>query len=411
MTKDNFVAGIDIATTKVAVSIGQIQEGMIKIIGLGKAPTIGLRRGLVVDVEETVSSISAALEIAEQMAGVKCESAFVGIGGSHISSLNSRGVIAVSRADGEISPSDLERVIDAARAVAMPPNREILHVIPKSYTVDGQEAIKNPLGMTGIRLEVETQVIGGSTNAIRNLTKCINQSGLKIDDLIFTPLATAKALLSRKQKEIGVVLADLGAGTTSFVVFEEGDLIHAGVLPVGAAHLTNDIAIGLRTSIENAEKIKLKYGHALAEKIKETEIIEMVKYDPSDQTKQSRRYVAEIIEARLTEIFSMLSEQLKSIGKDGMLPAGIVFTGGGSKLSGLVDSAKENLRLPAQIGHPVLEISGIVDKLDDEVYASAVGLTLWGLESKQTSLSIKFNLGKMGGMLKGIKDFVKQFLP
>lgn len=411
MAKDGITIGLDIGTTKVAICAGQIQEGMIKIVGLAKAPTGGVRKGAIVDVEEAVSSVSAALETIEQQTGVKIQNALVGISGSHISSINSKGVIAVSRADGEITAPDLERVIDAARAVALPPNREILHVIPKSYLVDGQEGIKNPIGMSGIRLEVETHVIGGSTNAIRNLNRCVNQAGIKINNLIFTPLATAKALLSRKQKEMGVMLVDIGAGTTSFAVFEEGDILHAGVVAIGSLHITNDIAIGLRTSIENAEKIKIKHGQATTEGIKETDIIEMEKFDPNDKTKQPMKYVAEIIEARLNEIFSLLAEQLKSIGKDGMLPAGVVFTGGGAKLKGLVEAAKEELGLPAQIGKPILEVAGAIDKIDDEVYAGCVGLTLWGLESQETQKPFKIDINKMGGMLDKVKDFFKQFLP
>lgn len=411
MQKQNVVLGLDIGTTKVAACAGCCQEEGMEIIGLAKTPNTGLRRGMIADIEETVSAISATLEETERMAGVPLSSCYVGINGGHLASVNSKGVIAVSRADGEIIEADIERVIEASRAVAIPPNREIIHAIPKSYIVDGQEGIKDPLGMTGIRLEVETQVISGSTSAIKNLTKCVTQAGLDIEGLVFNPLATARILLSKKQKELGVILVDIGAGTTSVAIFEEGDVIHCNVFPVGSLHITNDIAIGLRISLEAAEKVKLKYGSASVEKVRESETIDLSDFEPSEEQKAKRRYVAEIIEARLTEIFSMIKGDLKKIGKDGMLPAGAIFTGGGSHLEGLIDFAKEYLRLPCQVGLPMLEASGMVDKLDDPVYATSVGLMYWGLEEAPTQGLSKFNISKMGGVVDKAKDFLKQFLP
>lgn len=411
MPKQSVVLGLDISTSKVAACAGAYQEGTIDIIGVAKVPNNGFRKGMVADIEEVVSAISACLEETERMAGVPLNSAYLGIGGTHITSTTSKGVIAVSRADGEISTSDVERVVEAARAVAMPPNREILHVVPKSFTIDGEEGIKEPVGMTGIRLEVETQVIGGSTSAIKNLTKCATQAGLQINDLIFSPLATAKALLSKKQKEIGVMLVDFGAATTDIAVFEEGDILHCKVLPIGSMHITNDIAIGLRTSLEVAEKIKLKYATAIIDKVRDSEKIDLSNFDPGEEEKVSKKYVAEIIDARLTELFSMIKDELKKIGKDGMLPAGIVFTGGGAKLEGLIDYTKEYLRLPAQIGYPMLEISGMVDKLDDPVYTTSVGLMLYALESGNMNEESKWNLGKLSGVADKAKSIFKQFLP
>lgn len=413
MLKQNIVVGLDVGTTKVATCVGSYQENGMEIIGLAKTPNTGLRKGMVADIEETVSAISAVLENAERMAGIPLTSCYVGINGSHINSINSKGVIAVSRADGEITQSDVERVIEASRAVAIPPNREILHVIPKDFIVDGQEGIKDPVGMTGIRLEVETHVISGSTSAIRNLSKCVTQAGLDIERIIFSPLATAKMLLSKKQKELGVALIDMGAGTTSIAVFEEGDIIHCGVVPVGSMHITNDIAIGLRISLDAAEKIKLKFGTAIGEKIRDSETINLSDFENGESEKTKRKYVAEIIEARLTEIFSFVKDDLKKIGKDGMLPAGIVLTGGGALLEGLVDFVKEYLRLPAQIGLPILEASGVVDKLDNPVYATSVGLMFWGLDEAplETNGLSKLNIPNMGGVVEKTKNFFKQFLP
>jgi len=411
--KQNIVVGLDVGTTKVATCAGSYQENGMEIIGLAKTPNTGLRKGMVADIEETVSAISAVLENAERMAGIPLTSCFVGINGSHINSINSKGVIAVSRADGEITEEDVERVIEASRAVAIPPNREILHVIPKNFTVDGQEGIKDPVGMTGIRLEVETHVISGSTSAIKNLSKCVTQAGLDIEGIVFSPLATAKMLLSKKQKELGVALVDMGAGTTSIAVFEEGDIIHCGVIPVGSMHITNDIAIGLRISLDAAEKIKLKFGTASSKKIRDSENIDLSDFEKGESEKTKRKYVAEIIEARLTEIFSLVKDDLKKIGKDGMLPAGIVLTGGGAQLDGLIDFVKEYLRLPAQIGLPMLEASGMVDKLDSPVYATSVGLMFWGLEEAplETKGLSKLNIPNMGGVVEKTKNFFKQFLP
>ncbi|EKD56457.1 MAG: hypothetical protein ACD_58C00182G0001 [uncultured bacterium] len=413
MAKDQVVLGLDVGTSKVTACVGQLKEGVIGIIGVGKANNSGMRKGMIVDIEDSVSAISAVLEEAERMAGVPLTSAYIGLGGSHISAVTSKGVIAVSRADGEISTSDIDRVLDAARAIALPPNREIIHVIPKNFLVDGQTNIKDPIGMTGIRLESETLVIGGSTSAIKNLTKCVTQAGLDINELVFAPLATAKSLLSKRQKEIGVLLVDIGAGTTSIAAFEEGDLIACSILPIGSMHITNDIAIGLRISLETAEKIKIKYGTALIEKVRDSEKIDIGDFDPEETQKVERKYVTQIIEARLVEIFSLIKDELKKIGKDGMLPAGVIFTGGGCKLDGLVDFSKEYLRLPAQIGYPMLEISGMVDKLDDPMYVTSVGLMLWGLDGSNvnSSNSFNWNLGKFDGIIDKAKGIFKHFMP
>jgi len=413
MAQNDLVAGLDIGSAKVALCTAKMQEGLIHLVTLSKAPNAGLRKGLVVDMEETVSAISMALEETERKAGQPLASVFVGIGGAHISSTNSRGVIAVSRADGEITPSDVERVVEAARAVAMPPNREILHVIPRHFIVDSQNGITDPVGMTGIRLEVEAHVVGGSTSAIKNLVKCIEQAGLQIDGMIFAPLAAAKMLLSKKQKEIGVILVDIGAGTTSLAVFEEGDIIHCNVLPIGSLHITNDIAIGLKTSLEVAEKVKLQFGHALPDEVRATEIIDLAKIKSEERGRVTRKELSEIIQARLDEIFTLIKNDLRQISKEGMLPAGVVFTGGGSKLEGLCEAAKEGLKLPAQIGTPVFEASGMVDKFDDPVYSTAVGLTLWGLEEgeKPQYRLPQLKIKDFGGILGKTKDFFKQFLP
>lgn len=407
MPAREIITGLDVGTSKVGSVIAQTKEEGIDIIGIGLSPCAGLRKGMVVDIEETISGISASLEQAERMAGIPVEHAYVGIGGAHITSSNSKGVIAVSRADGEISTEDVERVIEAARAVSMPTNREILHVIPRTFTVDGQEGIKDPIGMTGIRLEVETHVIGGSTPVIKNLSKCIYQAGVEIDDIIFSGIAESSAFLSKKQKEIGVVLADIGAGTTEMCIFEEGNILHSAVLPLGSSHITNDIAIGLRTSIDTAEEIKIQYGCAKSDAVKDEEI-DLSKIDSNEEQKASRAYVAEIIEARFNEIFGLIQDELKSINRDGTLPGGIILIGGGAKIEGIVDVAKEALKIPAQVGYPLNEASGLVDKIQDPVYAVSVGLVDFGLKSREEGRTRSSDLK---GLSSKVKKFFRYFIP
>lgn len=410
MPKKGLVAGLDIGSTKVALTVGHLSEGLIEVSGFGFARNQGMRRGAVTDIEETVSAVSAAVQSAEQMAGDRIRTIVLSIGGHQIQSFDSKGVIAVSRADGEISEEDISRVIDAARAVNIPPNRDILHVIPKSFIIDGQEGIKDPVGMTGIRLEVEAHVISAAASAIKNLTKCVYQAGLEIGDLLFSPLGTQRLLLSKRQKEIGAILIDLGAGTTNFAVFEDGDVLHSGVIPIGAEHITNDIAIGLRTSIDTAEAIKVKHGSAQPESVSEHETIDLSRVNDQDQGTAELKYVAEIIEARLHEIFLLIRDELRKVNRDGMLPAGAVLCGGGSQIKAIVELAKDTLKLPAQVGLPVQEITGLSDKVGDPAFATSIGLMLVGLEGEsKPTLPLRFNLKAGGKVFSRIKSFIEQF--
>lgn len=412
MAKQSVIVGLDVGTSKVAVCVGQFQEDILNVVGVGTAPNSGLRKGVVGDLEETVSAISAALDEAERMSGIPITSAYVSINGTHISSTLSKGVIAVSRADGEISEADSERALEAARAVALPPNREILHVLPRQYVIDGQEGVKDPVGMSGIRLEVETLVIGGSTSAIKNLGKCVYQAGLEMDSLVFSPLATAKGLLSKRQKESGVILVDIGAGTTTYAVYEEGEVQRTNVLPIGSSHITNDIAIGLRTNLDVAEKIKLRYGCANPQSVRESEKIDLSELDDNENQRVNRRYVAEIIEARLNEIFGMIREDLAAIDREGMLPAGVVLTGGGAKLEGLTEYVKEYLKLPVQLGTPLLEISGLIDKLDDPSYSTCIGLMIWGIfETATDSAPVRTDMKQLGDIVDKARGWLKNFMP
>ncbi len=381
MPREQIFVGLDIGSSTIRVVVGKQESelGTPSIIGVGEAPSQGIRRGVIVDIDEAVSSITEALEKAERMTGLTIDHAVVSVGGAQITAQESHGVIAVARADGEITENDVVRVVDASQAISIPANREILHVIPKNFTVDGQAGIKDPVGMSGIRLEVDSQIVQASVPFIKNLTKCILQAGLEIDDLVLAPLAASQAALTKKQKELGVVLIDLGGGTTGIVVFEEGDLTASTVLPVGSMHITNDLAIGLRSSVDTAEKVKLQYGQAEAREVKKDTDIDLSKIDRQEEGKVGTKHVAEIIEARMEEIFDLVNRELKRINKDGQLPAGAVLTGGGAKLPGVIELAKKQLRLPVALGQPG-SVTTVIDRVDDPSYATAVGLVLWGQE-------------------------------
>jgi len=412
------IVGLDVGTNVTRAVIAQRsdkKDGKPIILGVGLAPSTGLRRGIVVDVEETVKSITESVKLAEKTSGVPIESAYVSIGGSHIVSQFSKGVVIVSRVDGEISEEDVTRVIEAAQAVSLPNNKEIIHVIPCSFSIDDQEKINDPVGMSGTRLEAEVLVVEGSSPFMKNLSKCVRQSGIDVDEFVFSPLAAAKSVLSKKQKDLGVVMVDMGGGTTGMSVFEDGNILHTVALPIGANHITNDIAIGLRISVETAEKIKLEYGIALPEEVSKKDKINLSEVGGEEEEEiVSRRYVAEIIKARLVETFLMIDKELKSIDRSGMLPAGVVLTGGGSKLPGIIDIAKETLKLPVQIGFPA-ELNGVVDKVDDPSFATAVGLLMWEADEDGFFFNSRGRgvLDRFGfrSVLDKIKKIFKTFLP
>lgn len=378
MSKENIIIGLDLGTSQIRTIVAQVQgdDSRPLVLGVGTAPSAGITGGVVVDMEETIGAINRSKEEAERIAGVPVEHAFVSINGKNITTQFSKGLVAVSRADCEISEEDANRVINAAQAVSMPNNKEIISVIPCGYTIDEQDVIKSPVGMNGKRLEVNALLIQGATHFIKNLQKCVEQRcGIEIDDLVFAPIAATKAVVSRRQKELGVVVVDMGKETTGMTVYEDGSIIAAKVIPVGSGHITNDIAIGLRTSIDVAEKIKLGYGNAISADVDKKEEIDLSEMDSGEEGIFKRQYVSEIIEARVEEIFQLVDAELKKLDKSGMLPAGVVITGGGAKLPGIVNLSKKMMRLPAQVGYP-MEMNGIVDKIDDPEFATSVGLLL-----------------------------------
>ena len=413
-THQEIIVGLDVGSTAVRLAVGQLvpsgEKTELHIIGAAEAPSEGVHKVVVSSIEDVVSSISSCLERAERMTGLPIKSAWVGISGSHIISEESKGVIAVSKPDGEISEEDVERAIEAARTVATPLNYEILHVIPKNYTVDGQVGIKDPIGMTGVRLEVDTQIIQGLSAQIKNLTKAVYRTGLDIDDLVLSILATAEAVVTERQKELGVAVLNMGGATTSLVIFEEGDILDIAVLSIGSEHVTADVAIGLRTSIDVAEKLKLDYGSVLPKDIGKKEELDLFDLGEAEHEVISRKYACEIIEARAEEILMKVDEIFKKLGRSGMLPAGVVLTGGGSKLPGLVELAKRKLRLPAALGYP-LNLTSVTDKINDLSFAAAIGLVRWGAMSSQSGSGKLENLISRFGSMGKVTKWMKSMMP
>ena len=412
MAKSQTIVGLDIGSSKVAcvVALKDESQNVLDIVGVGTALTIGIRKGVITDIDEVTKAIDESIDQAERMSGIPIEKVFVSISGSHIESQNSRGVIAVSRADGEISTDDVIRAIEAARAISIPSNREILHVIPRNFIVDGQEGIKDPMGMSGIRLEVEAHIITGNISAMRNITKTLFQSGIDISEIVFAPLATSTILLSKQQKELGVCLLDFGAQTTDMIAYEEGEILLSSSIPLGGANVTNDIAIGLRTSIQNAENIKKEYGYAISDHVNESTQIDMKKYG-DDEQRHTKQYLAEIIEARLDEILLLASKELKKIGKSGMLPAGIVITGQGSKIPGILDLIKDRLKLPVEFSSiQNIGLAGMTDKINDSTFHCALGLTFYGSQ-KNSGQGFAYGVGYVGNVFLQIKKWLSHFLP
>ena len=416
MSKGDILIGIDIGTSSIRTIVAQKQDDNSKplVLGVGESPSHGISNGIIVDIEEAANAIMQSREEAERITGTPIERAYISANGNHISSQFSKGVVAVSRADGEISEEDVNRVITAAQAISMPNNSEIIGVVPCSYTIDGQEKIKDPVGMNGVRLEVNTLIIEGTAPFIKNLVKCVQRCGIDadIDDLAFAPLAASKAVLLKRQKELGVAVIDIGKGTTGVSVFEDGNILHLAVIPIGAGHITNDIAIGLRTSIDVAEKIKLEYGTALAQDVAKKDKINIADIDQNEEGEFSRKYIVEIIEARVEEIFFLVDKELKKVDRSGMLPAGVVLTGGGAKMPEIVKLAKKILKLPAQIGFPK-ELGGVVDKVDDPSFATAVGLIMWDADENGvfSSGKSKFRLPSFSGAGQKVRKIFKTFLP
>lgn len=382
------VLGLDVGTSMVHTIITEFpSREEPRVLGIGIAPAAGIRKGVVIDLEEATNSIQKALDEAIKEANVRAETLYVAVGGPHLQVSSSRGVVAVSRADGDISEDDVKRVLAAAESfIPKNPNREILHIIPREFRVDNEGGIKDPVGMNGVRLEVDALIVDTSVSSLKNLTKCIEGAGCRITEFIFSPLASAEAVLSKRQKELGVILVDIGGGTTNFAVFEEGRLVHAGGFPYGASHITNDIAIVVRTSVDVAEAIKLRYGHAIPEEVPKKEMIHLSEFIPEDETTILRREISEIIEARFSDIFELINKEVKKINRTQLLPAGAVLIGGGARIPGMIQIAKRELHLPAELGE-LRRFSQYVHERDRSQLATVIGLVEWGSSREGSFLS------------------------
>ncbi len=372
------MVGLDLGTSKVAAVIAEADEyGQLNVSGVGEVPSDGLRKGAVVNIEKTVQAAQQAILIAERMAGVRTDSVIVSLGGPQILSRNSQGVIAVSSPDHEIGQSDIDRVVEASRAVSIPNDRQVIHVLPRGFKVDSQEGVKNAVGMNGRRLEVETQIVTGASTAVQNVIKCVHQSGFDVDEVVAQALASGEAVLTANEMDLGVCLIDVGAGTTDIALFEEGSPRHVAVLPVGGNHVTNDIAIGLRTTLNEAEMLKLNYGHTLPEVIPHEERIDVRQVGGDRLQPTPRRLLAEIIGPRMREIFHLAWEEVGRSGYGGPLPAGVVVTGGGARLMGTTDAALAVFDTSVRLGLPT-GVGGLADRVAAPSFAAGLGLCKWG---------------------------------
>lgn len=411
MAKPYLISGIDVGNSQVKVIIAKVERDGLRpeIIGLGSAVSNGMRRGMIVDMEESINDIKSAIQRAEAVAGVSLKRAYLAVNGLHIKTQTSRGVIAVSRADNEISQSDIDRVIQAASVVSLPANREIVHVIPRNYIIDGTEYIKNPLGMKGVRLEAEVFITDGLSPHLRNLAKCINECGIEVAGLVFAPLAASLAVLDKNQREYGVMSLDFGGGTSTVTVFEESELIHTAVLPIGSKHITNDLAIALRTSLDIAERVKLEHCCTSdAEDMRRKENIDLSKLIDEEGFVVAKKQLVRVVDARAHELLDMVTNELKKIQKNSPLPAGVVISGGGANLPGLALLVKDRLRLPVRIARP----AGLTETASDPSYAVATGLVLWGFDQEFSNSRSKGSPFDMtSGNFKKLLDWLKNFLP
>ncbi len=378
---DRTIVALDIGTTKICTLVAEVgppPQELLRIVGVGTVPSRGIRKGVVVNVSEVSAAILDSIRLAERTSGYEIASTYVGLAGAHIDAVNSRGVVAISRGERGIRPIDVERALESARTIDIPHNREILHIIPRGFSVDGDDGVRDPVGMQGYRLEVEAHIVTGATSSIRNLIKCVQNSGIHIDALVLEPLASGGAVLTDIEREMGVVLVDIGGGTTDIAIFIEGSIWHAVVLPTGGEQITNDVAVGLRTPYSTAEVIKVKYGHALPDEIMPQEMIKATVFGEDGRQEIPRQFLAEIIGARVEEILELVLTEIKRSGYDGLLPAGVVLCGGTAELSGIRNLTREVMGLPARIGQPQ-NLRGLVDTLHSPAFATGVGLLEWGI--------------------------------
>ncbi|WP_300425732.1 cell division protein FtsA [Thalassolituus sp.] len=400
------MVGLDIGTSKIVAIVGEVDsDGNIEVVGLGTSPSRGLKKGVVVNIESTVHSIRRAVEEAELMAGCTIHSVYAGIAGSHVHSMNSNGIVAVK--DREVTQTDIERVIDAAQAVAIPQDQAILHVLPQEYVVDSQEGIKEPVGMAGVRLEAKVHLVTGSVNAIQNIERCVQRCNLETDDIILEQLASSYAVLTDDERELGVCMVDIGGGTTDIAIFTEGAIRHTAVIPIAGDQVTNDIAMALRTPTQHAEKIKVKYACALTQLAKADEKIKVPSVGDRPPRDLSRQALAEVVEPRYDELFTLIQSELRRSGFEDLIAAGIVLTGGTSKMEGVVELAEEIFHMPVRLARPV-GVSGLTDVINNPIYSTAVGLLLYAAgQENRKSLNKRVQDDKKSPLGR-IKDWLKE---
>ena len=402
-TEKNLIVGLDIGTSKVVAIVGEIgPDGGVEVIGIGSHPSRGLKKGVVVNIESTVQSIQRAVEEAELMAGCQIHSVYAGIAGSHIRSLNSHGIVAIR--DKEVGAGDVERVIDAARAVAIPADQKILHILPQEFMIDGQEGIKEPVGMSGVRLEAKVHMVTGAVSAAQNITKCVRRCGLEVDDIILEQLASSHSVLTEDEKELGVCLVDMGGGTTDIAVFTEGSIRHTAVIPIAGDQVTNDIAVALRTPTQHAEEIKIKYACALTQLANPEETIEVPSVGDRPPRRLKRHTLAEVVEPRYDELFTLVQAELRRSGFEDLVAAGVVVTGGSAKMEGVVELAEEVFHMPVRLGSPQF-VSGLADVVRNPIYATGVGLLLFGVQNRAGGGGEQ----AVGGGMKGVWERMKSW--
>ncbi len=397
------IVGLDIGTSKVAAIVGEVMpDGEIEVIGIGSNPSRGLKKGVVVNLESTVHSIQRAVEEAELMAGCQITSVYAGIAGSHISSLNSHGVVAIK--DKEVSQADVDRVIDSARAVAIPADQKILHILPQEFIIDRQEGIKEPVGMAGIRLEARVHMVTGAVSAAQNIIKCVRRCGLEVDDVVLEQLASSSSVLTEDEKDLGVCLVDIGGGTTDMAIFTEGSIRHTAVIPIAGDQVTNDVAVALRTPTKHADEIKIKHACALTQLASQDDLIEVPSIGDRPPRKISRHNLSEILEPRYEELMLLVQAELRRSGFEELVAAGVVLTGGSSKVEGLVDLAEEVFHMPVRLGSP-FGVSGLVDIVRNPIYATGVGLLLFGQQNLAHELRSEPVKSGFSGILAKMKSW------
>lgn len=398
---NNLIVGLDIGTSKVVAIVGEINSsGGIEIVGIGSHKSSGLKKGVVVNIESTVQSIQRAIEEAELMAGCEIHSVYAGIAGSHISSMNSHGIVAIK--DREVFSQDVDRVIDAAQAVAIPADQRILHILPQEYLIDNQEGVKEPLGMSGVRLEAKVHLITCAVNAAQNIEKCIRRCGLEVEDIILEQLASSYSVLTDDEKELGVCMVDIGGGTTDIAIFTEGSIRHTGVIPIAGDQVTNDIAMALRTPTMYAEELKIKYACALAKLTGADETIQVPSVGDRGARSLSRQSLAEVVEPRYDELFTLVHSEIRRSGFEDLIPAGIVLTGGTSKMEGVIELAEEIFHMPVRLGTPQ-HVSGLVDIVNNPIYSTGVGLLIYGKQQSQEGRGTIYAKEKPEGLFTKVK--------